>query len=84
MCASGEGQGWQMLWRALDLLDLPQRCCAGCAGRRKEMRFLPCGPGKAQHQPKPLQPAECSAVPSFLPLWPSSSPLVISSHHALI
>lgn len=84
MRASGEGQGWRMLQRALDLLDLPQRCCACCEGRRKEMRFLPCGPGKVQHQPKPSQPAECSAVPSFLLLWPSSNVLVISSRCTLI
>lgn len=82
--ASGEGQGWQMLQRAVDLLDLPQRCYACCEGRRKEMRFLPCGPVKAQHQLRPSQPAERSAVPSFLPLWPSSSVLVISSHRTLI
>lgn len=48
------------------------------------MRFLPCGPGKAQHQLKPSQPADCSALPSFLPLWPVSSALVISSRRALI
>lgn len=71
-----------MLKRALDILDLPQRCCACCEGRRKEMRFLSCVPGKAQHQPK--QAAKCSAIPSFLPLWPHSSVLVISSHCVLI
>lgn len=48
------------------------------------MRFLSCVPGKAQHQPKPLQAAKCSAIPSFLPLWPHSSVLVISSHCTLI
>lgn len=48
------------------------------------MRFLSCGPGKAQHPPKPSQPAECPAIPSFLWLWPSSSLLVISSRCALI
>lgn len=73
-----------MLHRALDLLDLPQRCCACCEGRGKEMRFLSCVPGKAQHQPKPLEAAKCSAIPSFLLLWPRSSVLVISSHCALI